>query len=130
MILADSSVWIDYLRGRETQERERLRALLKAHKIGMTEPVLMEVLAGARSDPHAEELRNLLMRNPFFRVRAGDYVTAARVARACRRAGTPVRGHMDCLIAAVAMRGNHEVLANDRDFLTIAQCVPLRLAEV
>lgn len=130
MILADASAWIDFLRPRETPERERMRACIDHGRVVVTEPVLMEVLSGATSERHAEDLRHLLMRHTFTRVRSGDYVRAARVARACRRAGTPVRGHLDCLVAAVAMRGDHEVLANHRDFLTIAACVPLRLAQV
>lgn len=37
---------------------------------------------------------------------------------------------IDCLIAAVALREGRPLLARDRDFAIIAQCVDLELVDV
>ena len=48
----------------------------------------------------------------------------------CRSAGVTPRSLADCLVAAVAINNDLEVLSADRDFAAIAEHVPLRLAGV
>lgn len=49
MILADTSVWVEYDRASGSLADHRLRELIEADsEIAVTEPVIMEVLAGAR----------------------------------------------------------------------------------
>ena len=50
MILVDSSVWIDYLRGRRTPQAEKLDALLGSTPLAIGDLILTEVPQGwARS---------------------------------------------------------------------------------
>ena len=66
----------------------------------------------------------------FFAVRPlFDYETAADVYRACRRAGATPRSLADCLVAAVAINNDLEVLSVDRDMKTIAEHTALRLVK-
>ena len=63
MILADTSAWIEYDRATGSAVDLRLRDLIAADgPIAVTEPVIMEVLAGARSDAREADLRRLLLR--------------------------------------------------------------------
>ncbi len=55
-----------------------------------------------------------------------EYVEAARVKNVCLGKGLNVSG-VDCLIAACAITGNHELHAVDEDFEAIARHAPLRL---
>lgn len=128
-MLVDSSVWIDLLRGTETPGLARLRTLSPAEVV-TSDPVVFEVLAGARDDRHAARLRAMLGAGRWFRTIAPDYQRAARIHRRCRDAGTPVAHGLDCVIAAVAIRADVEVLTEDRGFAAIAACTPLRLAAV
>ena len=48
--------------------------------------------------------------------------------RTCRRNGDTVRKLVDCLIAAVAIRADVELLHADADFEALARHTPLRLA--
>ena len=55
-----------------------------------------------------------------------QHVEAARVKNACLGKGLNV-SRVDCLIAACAIAGNHELFAVDEDFEAIAMHAPLRM---
>lgn len=129
MILADTSAWIEYDRATGSAIHLRLRDLVaEGGALIVTEPVAMEVLAGARDDFGELRLRRLLGRFELARFDAGvDFETATRIYRTCRQRGITPRGFVDCLIAAVAMRHGAAVLAHDGDFRAIASVMALRL---
>jgi len=129
VILADSSAWVEYLRDTGSAVSERMRALVvPVGRLAVTEPVVMEILAGARNDAEWSTLRRLLYRCELVPL-AGleDFEAAARVYRVCRGAGQSVRRLPDCLIAAVAIRAGLDVLHRDRDFEAIARHTDLRV---
>jgi len=132
MILPDSSAWIEEMRATRSPVHLALRRLLgEGAAIAVTEPVIMELLAGARSKREVSATRRRMLAFPLLGVR--DLVTyerASAVWRACRRAGEPVRNTLDCLIAAVAIREGATVLHADRDFDVIARHTPLRIEPV
>lgn len=130
MILADTSAWIDYDRASDSDMDRALTDLIRTGgDLAVTEPVMMEVLAGARSARHHADLRRLLT---SFRWIAADSVAdfegAAALYRQCRVAGVTPRGLIDCMIASIALRSGATLLADDRDFAEMAKVVPLRLA--
>lgn len=58
MILADTSAWVEYDRATGSAVDQRLTALIAADgPVAVTEPVVMEVLAGARGDQRESDLR-------------------------------------------------------------------------
>ena len=65
---------------------------------------------------------------PLPALSPGDHEYAAGLYRATRRSGSPVRSMIDCLVAAVAVRVDAPVLAQDRDFAVLQEVCPLRLA--
>ena len=131
MILPDSSAWIEFLRSSGHASDLMLQSLIGRHDVIVTEPVVMELLAGARSDHHAAQLGETLAEYPLVPVGGiGAYVHAAAIYRSCKRQGHSVRNEIDCLIAAVALRVDAEVLHNDRDFDVIARHTELRIHPV
>ncbi len=122
MILADSSAWVEFDRATGSPVDRRMTALVKNDgPLAVTEPVLMEVLAGARSDQRAAQLRRLLLRCTLLRFDAvADFEAAAGIYRRCRRVGVTPRGMVDCMIAAVAWRHGATLLANDVDLDRVA----------
>lgn len=129
MILADSSAWVEYDRGTESPVDERLAELIEVDgPLAVTEPVVMEVLAGARGDRRQDDLRRLLLRFPLLGFEtAADFDAAARIYRRCRRTGVTPQGIVDCMIAAVAWRHGATLLAHDADLSRVAQVLGIDL---
>jgi predicted nucleic acid-binding protein len=130
LILIDTSAWVEFLRATGSTVHQRLRAALEQNvELASTDVVVMEVLAGARDDHDRDELRRLLYGLTLLAVQGpDDFEQAAELYRACRAHGETPRKLTDCLIAAVAIRNDAEVLHADAAFLTIARHAPLRLA--
>ena len=129
MILADTSAWVEYDRATGSSVDQRLTALIADEgPVAVTEPVIMEVVAGARSSDREGDLRRLLLRFhllPFDA--AADFDAAARIYRQCRQVGVTPRGLIDCMIASVARRNRAAVLAADADLSRVAGVVGIDL---
>ncbi len=132
MILVDSSAWVEFLRATGSPSHLRLRsALQEGAGLAWTDAIAMEILAGARDDSDRDRLRRLLYGLEFLALEGpADYESAAEIYRLCRGGGETPRKLTDCLIAAVAIRNDVELLCEDVDFLAIARHAPLRLADV
>jgi predicted nucleic acid-binding protein len=127
--LVDTSAWVEYLRATGSGvHREVRRAIERERPVHTTDVVVMEILAGARDEGHAVQLRRLLFSFEFVPVDGlVDFEHAAALFRRCRRRGETVRSLNDCLIAAVAIRAGLDVLHSDRDFDAIARHCELEL---
>ena len=129
MILADTSAWVEYDRATGSPVDARVSELISASDdIAVTEPVMMEVLAGARDEERAFDLRRLLLRFHLLRFDSVvDFEGAARIYRRCRTSGITPRGMVDCMIATVALRSGATLLAYDIDMSHIARIVGIDL---
>ncbi len=129
MILVDTSAWVEFDRASGSDVDARLTGLITdSISIMVTEPVLMEVLAGARNDARALDLRRLLTRFTWEPVQpATDFEGAATMYRECRRSGVTPRNLTDCMIAVVAIRTDSELLCADKDFVEMSKVTALRL---
>lgn len=125
MILADTSAWVEYDRATGSTVDNRVTELISSEgPLAVTEPVIMEVIAGARSDERESDLRRLLLRFELLRFDvASDFDAAARIYRTCRRSGVTPKGIIDCMIASVARRHGASVLAGDADMSRVAKVV-------
>ncbi len=131
MILADTSAWIEYDRATGSPIDERLTALIgHGDRLAVTEPVVMELLAGAGDDDRYAQLRRLLARLPLLRFDpVSDFEGAARIYRSCRKTGVTPRGMVDCMIATVAWRHSATLLTRDVDLVRVANVVGIGLDE-
>jgi predicted nucleic acid-binding protein len=129
MILADTSAWVEYDRATGSLVDHRLSQLIADEgPVAVTEPVVMEVLAGARSDQRESDLRRLLLRFDLLRFDpAADFDGAVRIYRRCRAAGVTPRGLVDCMIAAVAWRREATLLAHDADIDRVAHVIGIEV---
>jgi predicted nucleic acid-binding protein len=130
VILADTSAWVEYDRATGSATDQAITSLITAGgaNLAVTEPVLMEVLAGAKDDTRHSELEGLLKSFQWLSADpVADFTGAAETYRACRAGGVTPRGLIDCMIASIAMRTGAELLAADQDFTDMARILPLRL---
>jgi predicted nucleic acid-binding protein len=127
MILADSSAWVEYDRATGSAVDRRVTELIDGDgELAVTEPVVMEVVAGARDERREAELRRLLARFELLRFDpVVDFDGAARIDRRCRNVGVTPRGMVDCMIAAVAARHGARLLVLDADLERVASVIGL-----
>jgi len=129
VILADTSAWVEYDRATRSRVDRRLTELIEdGADLAVTEPVIMEVVAGARDDAREHDLRRLLQCFDLLRFDpAVDFDAAVRIHRSCRRQGFTPRGMVDCLIASVAHRHGARLLARDVALVRVARVVGISL---
>ncbi len=129
MILVDSSAWVEYDRATGSAVDRALRDLIATDgPVAVTEPIVMEVCAGARTVARERDLRRLMARFALARFDpAADFNGAVTIHRNCRAVGITPRGLIDCMIASVALRHDAELLAQDRDLAQVAEVMGIRL---
>jgi len=115
--IVDSSVWVDYLRGRRTAQTDWLDRHADTDPIGLTDLILCEVLQGVRDERLLPKLQKDLSVFQLFDT-GGAHLALAAAAnyRALRRRGLTVRGTIDCLIATFCLLNGHTLLHDDRDY--------------
>ena len=128
VVIADTSVWVDFLRGSEASHCETLAALLEEQEIALCDRVLQEVLQGVRGDAEFRRVRARLLALPCYNLGGqGLAVAAASNYRRLRRLGVTPRSATDVLIATFCLEEGHELLHNDRDFEPFARHLGLKV---
>lgn len=129
MILVDTSAWVDYLRDAPTRANDFVARRI-SDDLAVSEPILMEVLAGARPR-HVDRIERLLQSQAWCQLETSlDFRGAAAVFQATQAAGHRPRSMVDCLVAAVALRREVAVAHRDRDFERIAAATGLEVVDL
>jgi predicted nucleic acid-binding protein len=120
VILVDSGVWIDYFRGMQTSQADRLHALLGTEPVATGDLVLAEVLQGFGS---AQDF------NPIIELVGGDIaIQAAENFRILRSLGITIRKNIDTLIATSCIEKGLVLLYSDKDFDPFVEHLGLQTA--
>jgi predicted nucleic acid-binding protein len=128
VVIVDTTVWIDYFRGRWTAQTRWLDQALGVTRVGLCDLILCELLQGMETDAAAADV--LAQMSSFDLLDTGGLdlaVASARNYRRLRARGQTVRKTIDCLIATLCLRDGHELLHNDRDFDAFEAVLGLRV---
>jgi predicted nucleic acid-binding protein len=127
MILVDTSVFINYLKGKNDEKTDVFDTVL-SHDIpfGISAYTYQELLQGARDEKEFSTLKEYLSSQRIYLLpeTAEIYESAAKLYFDARRKGITPRSTIDILIAYTAMYYNLYLLHNDRDFDTMAGVFP------
>jgi predicted nucleic acid-binding protein len=127
MYLVDTSVWIDYLNGKDTKTTDFLETLMSTPAaIGLNAQIYMEVLQGARSQSSFNKLQAYFSTQQLY-VFADELDAAESAAQLyiqARQRGITIRSSLDCLIAHSAITHNLVLLHQDKDFLNVGKVLP------
>ena len=123
MVLVDTTVWIDWLRGTAGAATGRLATLLEDGDAVIAPVILQELLQGAASPAALRTLQRQFLGLPMLEpsVRGGTHAAAGELYARCRRVGVTPRSPHDCLIARLAIEHDVPLLHDDRDFEQIAR---------
>jgi len=128
VIVVDTSVWIDYLRGVASDRVERLRTLMRRQpEMLIGDLILCEVLRGCRSEAEATEVEAALREFAIVTLCTPDLaVRAAANYRLLRRRGVTIRTTIDMIIGTFCIERGHTLLHSDRDFEPMERLLGLR----
>ena len=126
MVIVDTTMLVDYLRGLRNAETEYFDRELGRLRFGLTDLILCEVLQGIRDErAFRRVLRELRRFEVFDTGGQGLAIAAARNYLRLRRRGHTVRKTIDYLIATFCLRDAHSLLHRDRDFDPFEQILGL-----
>jgi len=118
VVVADSSVWVDFFNAQPNPARDELRRMLHEGTVRIVVPdlVLFEVLRGFRHERDLRQARALMSSlsveatcNPDLALQAMNHY------RSLRTAGITPRSGIDVLVAAFCIEHNYLLLHRDRD---------------
>ena len=128
MVIVDTTVWVDYLKGTNTPKADWLEAEMERQRLGLTDLTLCEVLQGVRGERRFAEVRRELLKFEVLRSGGTELaIAAAGNYRRLRARGRTVRRTIDCLIATFCIMNGHSLLHRDRDFDPFEQVLGLRV---
>src|SRR3979490_2785040 len=100
MVIVDTTVWIDYLRGTENLEASWLVRELQRQPLGLTDLILCEVVQGIRDQRPLADVRDGLLQFHVFQAGGAELaLAAAQNYQILRERGHTVRKTIYCLIA-------------------------------
>jgi len=119
VILVDTSVLVDVLKGAQNEKSALFKSVLTSNlSYGISEYTYLELLQGARNQKEYDNLNEYLLdMNIYMLPKTVEiYEKAANIYFTMRRQGITPRGTIDVLIALTAMEYGLVLLYNDKDF--------------
>ena len=117
MVIVDTTVWVDYLRGVRSPQTSWLERELPRQRLGILDLILCEVLQGIRDERQFEDTLATLLKLEVYQTGGIEMATStARNFQTLRRSGFTVRKTIDCWIATFCILNGLILLHNDRDF--------------
>lgn len=128
LIIVDSSVWVDYFKGKATPQTEKLDGLLGIEPLAIGDLMLAEVLQGFAAERDFNRARILLSSLTVVDLCGAEIaVQTAKNFRTLRGYGITVRKSIDSIIATRCINSGYDLLHNDRDFDAYENYLGLRV---
>ncbi len=128
MYLVDTSVLIDFLKGRETKQSKKLeKIMLNQIPFGISAFTYQELLQGAKNKKEYEKLKRYLSTQKIYYPTHETFDASAHLFFSCRKKGITIRGIIDTLIATTAIENGLILLCNDKDFSHMTKVIDLEI---
>ena len=129
VILVDSSVWIDYFIGNDSEETDFLDRTLGNREVAIGDLILTEVLQGFRRDKDYKIARGVLTELTVFELLGKKMAIASEENfRKLRKKGITIRKTADVIIASYCIEHQLPLLFSDKDFQPFVKHLGLRSA--
>jgi hypothetical protein len=125
--MVDSSVWIDFFNGIETNEVNKLDEMLGLEEIATGDLIITEVLQGFRQDKDYKIAKDVLTSLSVFELLGENLaIKSANNFRKLRKKGITVRKTADVIIATFCIENKMPLLFSDKDFIPFIDNLKLR----
>jgi hypothetical protein len=131
MIVADTSVWIDYVKGIDAPHTNILDYELVCNRVITGDIIIVEFLQGFKND-REYLIAKQIMDNLEYRDFLGKdtALQAAANYRKLRKHGVTVRKTIDVIIATFCIENGFSLIHNDRDFDPMEEFLGLAVKKV
>jgi predicted nucleic acid-binding protein len=128
MIVADTSAWIDYVRGIDAPHTNLLDYELDHSRIVTGDLIIAEFLQGFRYEEDYQKAKQIMESLEYHDLVGKDMaLRAAQNYRKLRKSGTTVRKTIHVIIATFCIENDFDLLHNDRDFDPMERLLGLRV---
>ena len=128
MIVADTSAWIDYVRGIEAPHTNILDYELQHNRIITGDLIITEFLQGFREEKDYQAAKRI-MESLEYHDFVGKEIAlqAAQNFRKLRKKGITVRKTIDVIIATFCIENGYALIHNDHDFDPMEEVLGLKV---
>ncbi len=133
MVLVDTSVLIDYLKGANNTTTKKFQFVLdNGIPFGINSFIYQELLQGVKSEKDFRKLKQYLDTQTFYNLRdfRESFAQAARIYFLCRKKGVTVSSTIDCLIVQTVLEYDLYLLHNDKDFEMIRKVINFKVFDI
>jgi tRNA(fMet)-specific endonuclease VapC len=125
-ILVDTSVWIEFFRGKESSISLRLKEYVRLNQVCYTGPIAVELYQGARTTKEVEVIDQLFQTIHYVELTRSHYHHAGQISHKAARSGK-IFSTVDLILAVVAYDEKLRLFSLDTHFKEISQFCPLSL---
>ncbi|HTX76740.1 MAG TPA: PIN domain nuclease [Terracidiphilus sp.] len=130
MVIVDSSVWIDALRGVANPQTLWLTFAIPQAEVGLTSLILCEVLQGVRSRTQLKGFQRDLLELPVYEAASKELaIQSAKNYLRLRALGMTVRSTINCMTATFCIESGFGLLHHDRDYDPFKDHLGLQVVE-
>lgn len=128
MIIADTSVWVDYFRGIDAAHTNKLDMALGTDEFFMGDLIITELMQGARTEKSISQIKDIISKMQCVNM-VGQKIAYESAAnyRLLRSKGITVRKTIDMLIGTYCIQSDASLIHNDRDFDPIEMHLGLKV---
>lgn len=128
MILADTSIWIDYFNGIDSQETDLLDSALNDGTIAMGDLVFLEILQGFRDDKEFNRAKKTLATLDQYELFGAHMVDkCACNYRFLRKKGITIRKTVDLIIVTFCLENKMQLLFSGKDYIPFVEFLKLKI---
>jgi predicted nucleic acid-binding protein len=128
MIVADTSAWIDYVKGVKALHTDLLDYELEHSRVITGDIIITEFLQGFREETDYQIAKRMMESLEYHDFLGKENaIQAAQNYRKLRKSGITVRKTIDVMIATFCIENGFELIHNDRDFDSMEEYLGLRV---
>ena len=127
-VLIDTSVWIEYLRDKDSPIGERVDEILATCEVFVPKVVLAELVQGSKSEKEVAAIEGFIEAFHVVDQTEDTWSKAGRLSFSLKRKGATVN-LIDCYIAVMANENNCKILSLDEHFRTIRDVLEIAVLE-
>ena len=127
--LIDTTVWVDYLRGRDDSVRDRVASMVNEDRAFTAEIIILEILRGAKSEKEYRMLQEDFLALPRLSMDSETWEIAWRNSFLFRKRGLNIP-IVDTLVSSLAIRHGCTLVHADRHFSQLPQYVQIKTLQL